>query len=177
MAVERDDDEAWGHWALGGCHLYRRQHDRAIAELTKALELNPNDADAMTDYALILSYAGQAATAIEWAHKAMRLNPHNPNWYVMQLGQIYYDAYRYEDAIATLESLHSLETIWIDLYLAASHAALGHDVEAQRAIERAANLDPQATIKRWITDEKTPYKDAKDREHLREDLRKAGLPE
>ena len=40
-------------------------------------------------------------------HKAMRLNPHYPDYWVMQLGHIYFDARRYEDAISTLEKLHS----------------------------------------------------------------------
>ena len=79
MAIERDDEEAWGHWAMAAWYLYRaQQHDHAITELTRALELNPNDADVMTDYAFHLSYAGQAEKAIEWAQKAMRLNPSYP---------------------------------------------------------------------------------------------------
>ena len=92
-AIQRDDDEPWGHWALAGYYMfYLEQHDRALSELSKALELNPNDADVLTDFAWTLSYAGRATEAIEWALKAMRLNPHEPEWYVMQLGQIYYDA-------------------------------------------------------------------------------------
>jgi hypothetical protein len=37
----------------------------------------------------------------------MRLNPHYPDYWVMQLGPLYFDARRYEDAISTLEKLHS----------------------------------------------------------------------
>jgi adenylate cyclase len=99
----------------------------------------------------------------------------NPN--VIQLAQIYFDARRYQDAVGTLEGLHGLETIWIYLYLAASHAALGQAGEARRVIEQALKCDPRATIRQWITNEKAPYKDPKDRQHLRENLRKAGLPE
>jgi adenylate cyclase len=178
MAVERDDDEAWGHYAMAGYYQYKlRQHDRAIAEYQKALALNPNDADVITDYAWCLSTAGRAEEAIEWALKAMRLNPHFPEWYVMQLGSIYYDARRYEDAITTLESLRDLETILTDLYLAASHAKLGHDSEAQKAIKSALKIEPEATIEKWTTAEKVPYKDPSYRENFREGLRKAGLPE
>jgi adenylate cyclase len=178
MAIERDDDEAWGHWAMAGYNIYKLgEHDRAIAEMQRALELNPNDADVITDYALFLSYTGRAKEAIEWALKAMRLNPHYPSWYVMQLGEIYYDARRYEDAIVTLESLRDLETILIDLYLAASHGQLGHEDKARRVIERALKIEPEATIERWTTAEKVPYKDPSDRQHLHDGLRKAGLPE
>ena len=87
MALKCDDDEPWGHWALSCYHMNKQgQHDRAISELQRALELNPNDADVMTDYAWTLNYAGRTEEAIEWALKAMRLNPHYPEWYVMQLG-------------------------------------------------------------------------------------------
>jgi len=177
-AIQRDDDEPWGHWALATYYLYYlAQHDRALSEYHKALELNPNDAEVLTDFAFTLSYAGRATEAIEWALKAMRLNPHKPEWYVMQLGQIYYDARQYEKAIATLESLRETDTILIQLYLAASHAALGHVDEAKQAIERALQLDPQATLRRWTSLERAPYKDPKDLEHLSEGLRRAGLPE
>jgi adenylate cyclase len=178
MAVERDDDEAWGHWAMAVYYMFKMgRHDRAIAEMQRALELNPNDADVITDYAWCLSYAGRAEEALEWALKAMRLNPHYPAWYVLQLGPIYYDARRYADAIATLEGLGDSETIWSNLYLAASHAKLGHDSEARKAIERALKIQPHATIEAWTTAEKVPYKDASYREHFRDGLRKAGLPE
>jgi adenylate cyclase len=178
QAIERDDDEPWGHWALAAWYLYRGRHpDRGIAELMKALELNPNDADVMTDYAFHLSYAGQNAKAIEWAQKALHLNPHAPNWYSMQLGQIYFNARRYESALAAYDDVDSWGTIWIPLYIAASHAALGNAAEARRALDQVLSFDPQATLRRWITDEKTPFRDPASREHLRENLRKAGLPE
>jgi adenylate cyclase len=177
MAVERDDDEAWGHWAMALHCIYKMgQHDRGIAEMQRALELNPNDADVITDHGWLLCLAGRAEEAIEWALKAMRLNPHYPAWYVLQLGPIYYDAHRYADAIATLEGLGDSETIWSNLYLAASHAQLGHDSEARQAIERALAIQPEATIAGWTTAEKISYKDPSYRKHFREGLRKAGLP-
>jgi len=114
---------------------------------------------------------------VEAAHKAMRLNPHHPEWYVVQLGQVYYDARRYKEAIAALESVRSLDMTYMHLYLAASHAALGHVGEAQQAIKRVLELDPQATIKRRTNSEMAPYKSPNDLEHLCKNLRKAGLPE
>jgi hypothetical protein len=64
-----------------------------------------------------------------------------------------------------------------DLYLAASHAQLGHDSEARRAIEHALKIQPEATIEVSTKAEKFPYEDPSDREHLHDGLRKAGLPE
>jgi adenylate cyclase len=162
---------------MAGYHLFCGQHDRAIAAYEKALELNPNDADVLNDFGQCLSYAGFAKEGIEAVRKAMRLNPHYPEYWVMQLGPIYFDARQYEDAISILEGLQSLHAISVQLYLAASHAALGHADRAHAEVARVIALDPQATIKSCAPSLFAPYKQQSDREHLRENLLKAGLPE
>lgn len=177
LAIERDDDEAWGHWALGGYHLFRGELERAMVEYSRAIELNPNDADVLADFALCLSYAGQSEKSLELVNKAMRLNPHHPEWYVEALGHAYYDNRNYVEAAATFEALRSVSTVLVYLYLAASHAALGHTAEARQAIARVLEAEPRATVEQWTRREKAPYKDPKDLEHLRANLRKAGLPE
>jgi len=177
-AIRRDDDEAWGHWALGAYYLYGlQQQDRAVVELQKAVEVNPNDADVMTDLGLFLSYAGRPQEGLEWALRAMRLNPHYHDWYTMQLGQIYFDARRYEEGIATFGSLSAVETVLIELYSAACHAMLENKSAAQLAVKQALKFNPGATITLSSTPQRAPYKDPKDLQHFRAALRKAGLPE
>jgi adenylate cyclase len=177
LAIARDDDEAWGHWALAGHHLYCGRHDRAIAEYNRAIELNPNDADVLNDFGQCLSYAGRAIEGVQVVRKAMRLNPHHPEYWEMQFGPILFDARQYEEAIATLESLRSLDPILVWLYLAANHAALGHDEQARNAVARVIALTPEATIAQCTTPLMAPYKSPDDMQHFRENLRKAGLPE
>jgi adenylate cyclase len=176
-AIQHDDDEAWGYWAMAGYHMFGGHHDRAISAYKRALELNPNDADVLNDFGQCLSFAGRATEGVEVVHKAMRLNPHYPDYWVMQLGPIYFDARRYEDAISTLEKLHSNDTIAVQLYLAASHAALEHTDQARATMGRVIRLDPLATLERLAPTVLAPYKNASDRDHLRENLVKAGLPE
>lgn len=175
-AIQHDDDEAWGYWAMAGYHMFGGHHDRAISAYQRALELNPNDADVLNDFGQCLSFAGRATEGLEIVHKAMRLNPHYPVYWIMQLGPIYFDARRYEDAISTLEKLHSKE-IGIQLYLAASQAALGHTDQARATMASVIELDPLATLERLAPTFLAPYKNASDRDHLRENLVKAGLPE
>ena len=180
-AIQHDDDEAWGYWALAGYHMFGGHHDRAISAYQRALELNPNDADVLNDFGQCLSFAGRAVEGVEVVHKAMRLNPHYPDYWIMQLGPIYFDARRYEDAVSTLEKLHSKlhskDTIGVQLYLAASHAALGHTDQARATMASVIRLDPLATLERLAPTFLAPYKNAPDRDHLRENLVKAGLPE
>lgn len=176
-AIECDDDESWAHWALAGYYMIRMRHDLGLSEFQRAIELNPNDAEVLTDFGFYLSYAGRAAEGIEAAHKAMRLNPHYPEWYVAQLGQIYFDARRYAEAVTALESLRSLDTINVRLYLAASHALLGHADEAQKAIVRVLELDTRATVQKRTNAKMAPYRNSEDLEHFGDGIRKAGLPE
>ena len=176
-SLEADDSESWAHWALAGYYWNNGRHDLALSELDEAIELNPNDAEVLTDIGLCLSYAGRAEEGLESAHKAMRINAHSPEWFLMQLGQIYFDARQYEQAVTTLENLRSLETTLTRLYLAASHAALDQSSKAEEAIERVLELDPLATLEKWANVNLAPYADQKDLEHFRENLRKAGLPD
>lgn len=163
--------------ALAALFVFTMQHERGLSEFQRAIELNPNDAEVLTDFGLFLSYAGRATEGLELAQKAMRLNPHFPQWYVAQLGQIYFDARRYEEAITAFRSLSNFDTIDVRPYLAASHAHLGHFEEARRAIARAIQLDGKATLAKWGSVRMAPYKSAEDLEHFRDGLRKAGLPE
>ena len=138
---------------------------------------NPGQADVLTDLGFSLSYAGRAEDAIEAAHKAMRLNPHYPDWYVAQSVLIYHDARRYEDGLTAVARLRSFDTAFLRLYQAACAAALGRDGEARAAIEGVLAFDPDASLEKWTNPKMAPYKRPEDLEHFRENLRKAGLPD
>ena len=107
----------------------------------------------------------------------MRLNPHYPEYYAAQLGTIYFDARRYEEAVRTLESVRILDTPLMRVYLAASHAALGHDDLARSKVTRLLADEPTATVARYTSPALAPYRDDRDRQHLAQHLRSAGLPE
>ena len=131
----------------------------------------------LNDFGQCLSFAGRATEGVEVVRKAMRLNPHYPDYWLMQLGPIYFDARRYDDAISTLEKLQSKDTIGVQLYLAASHAALGHTDQARATMASVTRVDPLATLERLAPTFLAPYKEASDRDHLLLNLLNAGLPE
>jgi TolB-like protein len=175
-AIACDDGESWSHWAFANYHLYSLNHRVALHAFRKALDCNPNDAEVMTDYAFCLTYAGRAEEAIEYALKAMRLNPYHYEWYTSQLGQIYFDAGHYDMAIATFANLRSLDSANIRIYQAASFAAAGNQQQARKSVKRALELDAGATLEKWTDPKLAPYGDAAYLEHFRKNLRKAGLP-
>lgn len=176
-AIACDDGDSWSHWAFASFHLYTLNHGVALEAFQKALDCNPNDAEVTTEYGLCLSYAGRAEEGIEYALKAMRLNPYHYQWYTSQLGQIYFDARQYDKAIATFASLRSLDSAIMRIYQAASFAAAGNRQQARKSVQRALELDRGATLQKWTDPKLAPYGDAAYLEHFRQNLRKAGLPE
>ena len=176
-AIACDDGDSWSLWACAIFNLYTLNHGVALEAFRKGLDCNPNDAEVMTDYGLCLSYAGRAEEGIAYALKAMRLNPFHYEWYTAQLGQIYFDARQYDKAITTFAGLRSLDSAILRIYQAASFAAAGNQQQAQKSVQRALELDRGATVQKWTDPKLAPYADAAYLEHLRQNLRKAGLPE
>jgi tetratricopeptide (TPR) repeat protein len=85
-AVRLDPGDYQARWSLGWAYLYHRQHDKALAEYARASELNPNDAELITETANMLIFMGEPKQAIEQAKEGIRLNPFHENWYVEYLG-------------------------------------------------------------------------------------------
>jgi adenylate cyclase len=172
-AKEFDRLDARGFAELGYARLYRRQHDEAIAEYEQALLLNPNDSDIIAEYADALAYVDQPRRSVELMHKAMRLNPHYPDWYLWYLADTYDVMGRSEDVIATVRRMHDPSEG--QRLLAANFAHLGMMREAQAAAREVMRLHPAFTIREWR--ERPPYRDQAVLDRYVEGLRKAGLPE
>ena len=66
---------------MGLVFLFQKQHEQAIAELERAVALDPNFANAYAELAHTLTYAGRPEEAIKVVEKAMRLNPHSNRHY------------------------------------------------------------------------------------------------
>ncbi len=77
------------HVVLSKFAVTKHQHDLAIAEAKRALELGPNDAGALEAAAQALIYAGQPEEGIEFAQQALRQNPtlRGRPLYLMGLGE------------------------------------------------------------------------------------------
>ena len=69
--------------------VYARDYDKALSELRIAVDLEPNNADAMVELAYTLVYAGKPLEAETLMTKARLLNPNYPGWYGEPAGIIY----------------------------------------------------------------------------------------
>lgn len=170
-AIELDEADARGFGELGFAHLYRKEHDPAINSYERALKLNPNDADVMSDMADALVHMGRSEEAVELLLKAMRLNPFYPDQYIWHLGGAYFALKEYETAISTIQKMQNpTEGRRI---LAASYAYLGRLDEARAQADLVRRAHPNFSVKRWASVQ--PDKFEEDVEHLFEGMKRAGL--
>jgi adenylate cyclase len=176
-AVSLDSHSFYAYQSLAMSETWLRQHDKAIANFRRALELNPSDSDVHANFGNTFVFAGCAEEAIQELETAMRLNPHYPESYLQFLGRAYFIQRRYQDAEAAFDRAVTINPgwPWAHLILGATRAALGKIEGARTQVLIARKISPKLTLayasKAW------PFKNPTDFEHVVEMLRKAGLPE
>ncbi len=173
-AVAIDPNDPGCRWVLAYLLAYERHFDEADAEFTKAIELDPNEADTFAALSDIAVLAGRIEDGLDNIRKAFRLNPVPASWYYLTLGQAQYAARDYEAAVETLRRDETYRTS-SRRFLAASLAQLGRFDEARAEVELFLVGNPQFTTRHWAVTE--PFRDTATLEHFVDGYRKAGLPE
>ena len=141
-------------------------HDRAFA-------LNPNDPRMLSQRGELLIWLGNPEEGAQWVHRAMQLDPLGANGFAHLLGRALRADRRYEDAIAAYKQVRSPRYQHC-AELAACYAATGDDHEAEKLTAETLRLSPGFSTEAYAASQS--YKNAADREHLRDSLHKAGLP-
>jgi TolB-like protein/Flp pilus assembly protein TadD len=171
-ATRLDETDARGFGELGYVHLYRKDHDASVSAYRRALLLNPNDADLMSDMADALAHSGESEESVALLERAMQLNPFFPDQYLWHLAGAYYNLHRYEEAIHSVQMMQNpTEGRRV---LAASLAQLGRLDQARHEAEKVMRAHPNFTVERWAS--VVPDRLETDVAHFVEGLRKAGLP-
>jgi adenylate cyclase len=175
QAIARDDSLALAHRLLSQVYLWKKQHERAIAEAGRAVTLGPNDADGYETLAEVLAWSGRAEEAIGFIKKAMRLNPQYPFFYLWTLGHAYYLTGRTQEAIDTLGKVLERNANFVPAhaFLAVLYGELGLEKAARAEGEQAARLSPQASLESLR--HSVPYQDERDLGRFLAGMRKAGL--
>ena len=173
-AIELDDKLPFAHGVLAGIYLWRGEHDKAIAEGERWVELDPNEADAQVNLGGTLLFAGRPEEAMPLIENSMRLNPHYSFITLFALGHAYFLMRRYAEAADAFERGLRRNANFFPLaaYVASAYGHLG-DVEHGRvAVERC-----QGQFGGFFSDGPAgaPYRRAEDNEHLMVGLRKAGM--
>ncbi|NIW10160.1 MAG: tetratricopeptide repeat protein [Gammaproteobacteria bacterium] len=176
-ALALDDSLGAGHSFLGRIHLTKRQYNKAISEGERAIVLAPNSDFAHAALAYTLHRVGRQEEAIGLYKKAIRLNPHAPEWYFSGLGSCYRMMGQYEEAVREHKrNLQKVPTRLGDhIALAATYILMGREEDARAEAEEVLRLHPKFSVKHFVKQQM--YKDQADADRLIAALRKAGLPE
>lgn len=174
-AVEIDDMAAQGHIVKGFVHLWRHEHDQALAELDRGLELDPNHADGHMWKAIVSGFAGNPEVGVKEVQHAMRLNPESPFWYLFALGNACFAMWRFEECVAACAKAVAKNPnfIFAQMLLAAGLGQLGRSAEANRALDECRRLNPHFTLT-WA-ENLIPFKEQTVVERFAAGLKKAGI--
>jgi len=181
-AIEVNAENPFAHWTLGQI-LFRHGNStsdtfaRSISELERAIEIDPNYADAYAQLSFNFASDGRFEIAMRSIETAMRLNPRYPFWYLVGRGQIYYMQKNYQSAIADLEAAEERSpTITFTKWrLAAAYAQAGWIDDAEWQIDEIQNNGFNSKVDDVLRI--LALQRQVDIDHYREGLIKAGLPD
>ena len=162
--------------ALGNVLLWRRDHEGALAEFHRMIELDPNFAQGHTATGMALMYAGRPAEALEPIATAMRFDPHYPPIVLHFLAQANFSLGQYEVAAQLLRDriARNPYTDSSRMLLAACYGQLGRLDDARATWAALLEVNPDFSLMQ--RERVMPYKNPSDFQRIVEGLTKASLP-
>ena len=144
-----------------------------------SVSLNPNGEYNMALLAMSLFFSDRLDEAISLYHKAIRLNPFPPLWYLHGLGLAYRTVGKYEEAIHWYEkALHRNPNHFpAHLHLAGTYAMMGRMKEANAETEKVLKMNPNFRLRYLRKSMQSAYKNEARLDFAIDAYRKAGLPE
>jgi tetratricopeptide (TPR) repeat protein len=177
-SVQINEESDYAHFVRGRLLLQvRREHDLAIAEAERALELNPNYpyAYALLGYATVCR--GDPGRGIPLIEKALHADPRRARAAYLEylaIGNFLSENY----AVALKQAENAAQRAgylpYLRILLAVLHALLGQTEKAHAQVQAVLEAAPDAAI-RLIR--RPPFKNEMDVDRFLGGLRKAGFPE
>jgi len=177
-AIELDNNSYQAYRVLSQLDLYAdKDHTQALANLTKALKINPNEASLMVRMATLLGFMNRDDEALEWIEKSFRQNPLHPVWYHWNAAFVYAVAGKNEEAIVASKKALVVykSSASIRRILIAAHGHLDQWDEAEKYASEIMALFPDFRLSTHMRN--SPFQDPVEKEHYWQLFRKAGLPD
>jgi adenylate cyclase len=149
-AVALDGRDPAARFALGRVLIFRREYERAIAEMQAALGLNTSFDRAYYGLGLVLLYSGKPEESLPQFETAVRLSPRSPLlWaYYTMLGLAYINLEKYEEAAAYFDkAIQQPNAAFMPFaYAAANLGQLGRIDDAGSRLAEAKVRNPKVSI-------------------------------
>jgi len=147
-AITLDDSLPDAYSLLSQIDIYKGRHyDQAGADAERAIALDPSSALAYFWLAEERDFAGEPQEAIEALNKAMRLDPRNPNWYLIERAWADTLMGRYAESVFLHERhLARYDDVWNHWVLTLDYVELGRLDEARAQVAEVMRLSPQLTL-------------------------------
>jgi len=173
--MELNDTLDNAYLLMGSVYFQQGQHDKAIAEVERAIALNPNGANNYIGMAGMVGGLGRWDESIQLAKKAIRLHPFAPALYYHYLGSAYFMTGQLDESITTIKkALHARPNyLPAHAFLAACYSSLDRHAEAAAAADEVRRINPKFNLESYA--KRLPYKNKADKERYIAALRKAGL--
>ncbi|MEP0144940.1 MAG: winged helix-turn-helix domain-containing protein [Sulfitobacter pontiacus] len=175
-AVELAPDYYDSHSAMAYLHIQEGQMDKAVARYQQALELNPNDTNAMASLAEALTYGGQPEEAEDLMLRVIRLDPLHQDWIKWNLAWVQWHTRNCDDALNTMNAMSDIPPMAYRV-LAIIQVCRGAEKEANAAVEQLLAFDPEYSLDDVLHNYEGKYSNKTDIERVLSDLRQAGLPD
>jgi adenylate cyclase len=176
-AMDMEPASPQAHFAAGQVALFRRRHADATAAADRAIEVEPNYADAYALKAWTLNYAGDSGAALSALEQATRLSPRPPASYLEILGEIQFTQGNYQSSASTFQRVLEVNPGYsrARMWNAAALASAGQTDRAEWEIDELLISIPHLT--RGRLEFAFPYSDSGTLDRLIGALRSAGLPD
>jgi len=144
--VEIEPTVSRHQFALGVLYEEQGVREDALVSMRKAIELDPNNANALNFLGYSLVEAGSSLKeAEELIKRALKIEPNN-GFYLDSLGWAYFKAGRFKDALIQLEKANKIVTddAVITEHLAEVQLQLGRKSEALATFQKALSFAPKS---------------------------------
>jgi adenylate cyclase len=170
-ALALDDSTSYAHAILSVLLAYRQQYDAAIAEADRAIALTPNLGGNYLWVAEALNISGKSAEALEFAQKAMRVDPINRELYLFEVGYAYLLMGRPQEAVSVIKRFLVSHPGYVggQIVLTAAYVDCGEIEQARAEAAEVLRHSPQFSL------ETGPFKGMSSSNRFLSSLRKAGL--
>lgn len=148
-AVTLDPESSMAYHFLFSAHFHRGEIDEFKATGERAIALNPNHADMVADYGIMLAASGDWERGLALANKAIALSPTHPGWFHTAAVFDHYRKGAYEAALAEVKQVRMPDFFLWYLMLAMCHGQLGQDREGRAACDKLLELAPDCPERAW----------------------------